>query len=93
VTGFITQRTLPPMMVISPDRQRLGTNMLLINPADLITFSFGVASFDRHIELAKANSAEIVIFENERIALDLDVPEDYEFLCSKDVFAQHEIPL
>jgi 2-phospho-L-lactate guanylyltransferase len=85
VTDFIAQRTEPPVMVISPDRRRLGTNMLLIDPADLISFSFGIDSFERHCELARQKSAEVVVYENPRISLDLDVPEDYEILCSSSV--------
>jgi 2-phospho-L-lactate/phosphoenolpyruvate guanylyltransferase len=83
VLSFLSQRTQPPMMVISPDRQRQGTNMLLINPADLITFSFGVDSFNRHCDLARHSGAEVIVYENERIALDLDVPEDYQILMTK----------
>lgn len=82
VEDFLAQRTHPPMMVISPDRRRQGTNMLLINPADLITFSFGMDSFSKHCDLASQKGAEVIVYENERIALDLDVPEDYDILRS-----------
>ena len=84
ITDFIAQRKHPPEMVISPDYRRLGTNMLLINPADLITFSFGINSFDRHCEMAFQGGAEVIVYENEHIALDLDVPEDYELLRLKN---------
>jgi 2-phospho-L-lactate guanylyltransferase len=83
VTDFIAQRTQPPMMVISPDRRRLGTNMLLVDPADLISFSYGTNSFEEHCHLAKLKGAEVIVVENDRIALDLDVPEDYEILRFK----------
>lgn len=85
VTDFIAQRTAPPMIVISPDRRCQGTNMLMIDPADLITFSFGIDSFERHCQLARSASAEVNIYENEHIALDLDVPEDYEILRSNSI--------
>ncbi len=87
VTDFIERRTKPPMIVIAPDRRREGTNMLLLDPADLITFSFGQASFDLHTHLAREKGANVVVFENERIALDLDVPEDYKILSSKNVMS------
>jgi 2-phospho-L-lactate guanylyltransferase len=80
VRNFLQARKQPPMIVIAPDRRREGTNMLLTDPADLITFSFGERSFERHTALAKSKGAEVVTFENERIALDLDIPEDYELL-------------
>lgn len=80
VRGFLNARLPAPSAVISPDRRREGTNMLMIDPADLITFSFGGASFDRHCALVKKKGASLVVYENERIALDLDVPEDYAIL-------------
>jgi 2-phospho-L-lactate guanylyltransferase len=80
VKGFLCVRKSPPTAVISPDRRKEGTNMLLIDPADLITFSFGQSSFDVHCTLAKNQGANLVIYNNERIALDLDIPEDYDIL-------------
>jgi 2-phospho-L-lactate/phosphoenolpyruvate guanylyltransferase len=84
VNEFLNARKGPPMIVITPDRRREGTNMLLTDPADLLTFSFGGKSFERHTELAKTKGAEVIIVENERIALDLDIPEDYELLSLKN---------
>lgn len=83
VSAFLKARIEPPMIVIAPDRRREGTNMLLVDPADLLTFSFGQASFERHCNLATSHSAGVVVHENDRIALDLDIPEDYEMLKSK----------
>ncbi|NLN70255.1 MAG: 2-phospho-L-lactate guanylyltransferase [Chloroflexi bacterium] len=84
VSDFLALRKEPPTMVISPDRRRMGTNLMLINPADLISFSFGMESFERHCSLAKQNGAEVIVYENSRIALDLDIPEDYEILQSSN---------
>lgn len=84
VDGFLAARTQPPMMVIAPDRRRGGTNMLLIDPADLITFSFGKDSFDLHCDLAKSKGADVIVYENERIGLDLDIPEDFDILSNKN---------
>lgn len=83
VEEFLSHRTTSPMSVIAPDRRRQGTNMLLVDPADLLTFSFGQDSFHRHCELAKSSGADVIIVENDHIALDLDLPEDYEMLKSK----------
>lgn len=84
VSAFIAERTDPPMMVISPDRRRQGTNMLLLDPSDLITFSYGIDSFNIHCALAQSVGAQLIVHENERIALDLDIPEDYELLKSQE---------
>ena len=83
VRAFLDARTQPPMIVITPDRRQQGTNMLLIDPPDLLTFSFGEDSFRRHCLLAEARGASVVVHESERIALDLDVPEDYALLGSE----------
>lgn len=83
IIHFLDQRTQPPMIVITPDRRGQGTNMLLIDPPDLIKFSFGENSFHRHCSLAESLGAKVIVHESERIALDLDVPEDYELLSSK----------
>ncbi|MGI6739940.1 MAG: 2-phospho-L-lactate guanylyltransferase [Brevefilum sp.] len=84
VRDFLSHRKSPPMTVIAPDRRRQGTNMLLLDPADLLTFSFGQDSFNRHCELARLRGAEVIVVENDNIALDLDIPEDYELLRSMD---------
>jgi 2-phospho-L-lactate guanylyltransferase (CobY/MobA/RfbA family) len=82
VTGFLGQCGHSPTAVIAPDRRRQGTNLLFTNPADLLVFSYGQESFERHINLARQKGARVEIVENERIALDLDVPEDYDLLRS-----------
>ncbi len=84
VSDFLSQRSAAPMVVISPDRRGEGTNMLFISPADLLTFSFGQDSFETHCRLAEAQGARVQIFCHDRIALDLDVPEDYEILKKMD---------
>ena len=71
------------MIVITPDRRQQGTNMLLIDPPDLLTFSFGEDSFTRHCALAEAKGAKVIVHNSDNIALDLDVPEDYVLLNSK----------
>ena len=83
VDDFLQQRTQPPMIVITPDRRQEGTNMLLIDPPDLLTFSFGKNSFHRHCSLAESRGAHVIVHESERIALDLDIPADYELLSAK----------
>jgi 2-phospho-L-lactate guanylyltransferase len=84
VNAFLHARKEGPMIVIAPDRRQMGTNMLLTNPADLLTFSFGQDSYKKHTSLARSEGADVVVVENERIALDLDIPEDYEILSLKE---------
>jgi len=72
-----------PMAVIVPDRRMEGTNTLFLNPADLITFSFGSDSFETHCQLIRDTKATLKILYNENIALDLDIPEDLEIYYSR----------
>lgn len=72
----------PPVVVIAPDRHGRGTNALLISPPGLIEYDFGENSFQRHCERAKNASARLEIVELPSLALDLDIPEDFELIKS-----------
>ncbi len=84
VSDFLERGGDPPMVVIAPDRRRQGTNLLFTNPADLLVFSFGQESFERHLNLARQKGTRVEVVENERIGLDLDTPEDYDLLRSAE---------
>lgn len=77
---FISHSGKPPEIVIAPDRRHNGTNALYINPAGLIEFCYGPGSFDIHIKKAKNANARIDIVESPVFGLDLDLPEDLEYL-------------
>jgi 2-phospho-L-lactate guanylyltransferase len=70
----------PPAIVIVPDRKRQGTNMLLLTPPDLIPFSYGPGSFQRHLELAEVQGLHPVVCCLPKLALDTDLPEDLALL-------------
>jgi 2-phospho-L-lactate guanylyltransferase len=73
----------PPVVVIAPDRHRLGTNALLVCPAGLIEYDFGPGSFHRHCERAQKAGARLEICELPSLGLDVDWPEDLELLASE----------
>lgn len=73
----------PPVVVIAPDHRHEGTNALLINPAGLIEYDFGVDSFERHCELARKAGVTLKICELPSISHDIDLPEDLIYLESK----------
>lgn len=73
-------------MIISPDRRMSGTNMLIVSPPDLIDFSFGPGSFERHVRQAQAKSAEIEVYQLESLGLDIDLPEDLDLYQKMSVF-------
>ncbi len=68
----------PPVVVISPDRKRSGTNALLVAPPSTIEYEFGPDSFERYIQRAEASGARVEIIELPTLGLDLDAPEDLE---------------
>jgi 2-phospho-L-lactate guanylyltransferase len=70
----------PPVVVISPDRRRQGTNALLVCPAGVIEYAFGPGSFQRHCTRARQAGAHLEICELPSLALDMDLPEDLELV-------------
>ena len=80
VEKLISMATDPPVVVIAPDRHGSGTNALLSSPPGLIEYDFGTDSFERHVARAKAAGVRLVVCENPSIGLDVDLPEDLEYL-------------
>lgn len=78
--ALLSKGVNPPVVVIAPDRRLDGTNSLLINPAGLIEYGYGLGSFQRHCQRAKEAGARLVVVNSERIGLDLDLPEDLEMV-------------
>ena len=65
-------------MVISPDRKMSGTNLMFISPPDLIEFSYGPGSFERHVRQAQLHNTHIEVRKFDSAELDIDSPEDFE---------------
>lgn len=66
----------PPVVVIAPDRKKEGTNALLVCPPDLIEFSYGPGSFEKHCQSALEANIRLEICDLASLELDLDEPED-----------------
>lgn len=69
-------RTTP--VVVVPDRQRRGTNALLLKPPTLLAPAFGDASLARHVALARAQGVEPAILGLSGLGLDVDDVEALE---------------
>lgn len=76
VRKILAFRKDPPIVVISPDRKKEGTNALFVCPPDLIDFKYGKGSFKKHIKAAEEADARLEICELPSLELDLDEPED-----------------
>jgi len=80
IAQLCAQAAPPPVAVIAPDRRQDGTNALLLAPPGLIEYSFGTASYHRHLELARQAGARLAICDLPGLALDLDSVEDLDRL-------------
>ncbi|MCY4060969.1 MAG: 2-phospho-L-lactate guanylyltransferase [Chloroflexi bacterium] len=76
--GGLIQLAVDQSIVIATDKARDGTNALLIRPPGAISFEYGGGSFKRHIRLAEVAGLQAFTYESDRLALDIDLPEDLE---------------
>ncbi|HSM24775.1 MAG TPA: 2-phospho-L-lactate guanylyltransferase [Anaerolineaceae bacterium] len=76
--GVMNFQSNGSFMLISPDRKMSGTNLLFLSPPDLIDFSFGMGSFERHVRQAQQKNATIEVRKFSGSDLDIDSPEDYD---------------
>lgn len=76
VRAMLEMGRQPGSVVIAPDRHGQGTNAIFLHPPGIIDFSFGVGSFARHLAAAQDKGAQVYAYQSERLALDIDTPED-----------------
>ena len=67
-------------VVIAPDTKLSGTNVLLLQPPDIIPFSFGKNSFPKHQEDANKAGCKVTILERPNLTFDVDEPNDLKVL-------------
>ena len=80
VQAMLARAKDPPVVVVAPDRHRLGTNALLVCPVGLIDYEYGPNSFERHCQRAVQAGARLEVCELPSLALDMDLPEDLELV-------------
>jgi 2-phospho-L-lactate guanylyltransferase len=61
---------------IVPARDRRGSNAVLCSPPQAVPLRFGANSFFPHLAVARARGIEPTVVELERVALDIDTPDD-----------------
>lgn len=77
-------------LALAPDRQRVGTNAMLLRPPDVIPFAFGRASFVRHQELAASAGIVPRVLTSPGLAFDTDQPDDVETLRQRGLWAPQD---
>jgi 2-phospho-L-lactate guanylyltransferase len=80
VSDLLSRSKFEEEIIISPDSKMCGTNALFMNPIGILDYEFGLWSFRKHVEQAQRKKIHVEIYNNDRIAFDLDLPEDLEFL-------------
>ncbi len=89
---IVEKGTHSPGVVLSPSRDRLGTNALLTRPPGAIPARFGYDSFQAHRREADARGLPCEICELPNVALDIDEIEDLEaFLQHPDRTNTHRL--
>ncbi|MEQ9617614.1 MAG: 2-phospho-L-lactate guanylyltransferase [Deltaproteobacteria bacterium] len=90
---FILERESDaPSAILVPARDYLGTNAILRKPPDAFPSLFGHDSFRKHLDEAAGRNIKIDTFENPRIALDIDNPDDLrEFASIKSDTKTYEL--
>ena len=65
-----------PGMLIVPDQVQRGTNALLLTQPDLLEPQFGTNSFQAHCRQAEQLHLHQIVYLNQHIQQDIDMPED-----------------
>jgi 2-phospho-L-lactate guanylyltransferase len=69
-----------PFTLLVPSHDRMGTNALLLAPPEILNLRFGYDSFSFHTSEVARLGLPLHVAENERIALDIDEPQDLQRL-------------
>ncbi len=78
ILSQLPEGTGAPFALLVPSHDRMGTNALLLAPADIIKLRFGYDSFTYHMSQLSAQKLPLRFSENEHIALDIDEPKDLQ---------------
>ena len=81
ISQICAQHQPSPSLTLAPDVANEGTNGMLVSPPNLIPFSYGAGSFQKHIQAAAAVNVRPGIVNLPDIALDIDQPADLEQLA------------
>jgi 2-phospho-L-lactate guanylyltransferase len=77
------ERSIRPVCVIAPDRHRSGTNLLYLSPVRDDLYRFGPDSFHKHQLEAQQRALQVVVVEDDSLAIDIDETTDYRLWMSR----------
>lgn len=67
-------------VVLAPDRHKVGTNAMLVQPVSLARFAFGTHSYRIHLGTYAKAGARVMTYMSPGTSLDMDTPFDLSFL-------------
>ena len=70
-------------VVLVPDQTGTGTTALAATPPGCLRTSFGPGSFQKHKITCEKQGLSYRIYENPRLGMDMDLPQDWEKFCHK----------
>lgn len=86
VKGMLSQAAGCCEMIIAPDYRQEGTNAMLLFPPGMVEYCYGPGSFVLHCKQAKEKGLRLVVYRNESLGFDLDLPEDLDMLIRDNRF-------
>jgi 2-phospho-L-lactate guanylyltransferase len=87
IDELLAEECHAPTLVIVPSRDGTGTNAMLRTPPTLFPSHFGSGSFVKHVAEAESAHAQVVIYRNSRIEMDVDDEPDLRALLAQDLSA------
>jgi 2-phospho-L-lactate guanylyltransferase len=73
------------IIVISPDREMVGTNALFVKPPGILSYQFGINSFHRHRQQCRERGMDIEVYKSTDISFDVDSVSDYQILLDRGI--------
>jgi 2-phospho-L-lactate guanylyltransferase len=67
---------ISPAVVLSPDRNDSGTNLVAMRPAGAMPYLFGENSFSLHVSAARKRGIEPAVIRSATLSLDIDTRDD-----------------
>ena len=70
-------------VIVVPDRERAGTNALLVKPPGILQYQFGPGSFLRHCRQTLDRNIESGVYHSAEMSFDVDSPWQYRRLVKE----------